>query len=73
MGWTDNIKKVDKNNSPEQQRLSEGEKMWLDLYHRLSDNTREILIESLDSFDNLTADQQQLALDLFSVALRQKK
>ena len=73
MGWTDNIKKEDKKTAPEQQRLSEGEKMWLELYHRLSDNTREILIESLDSLDNLTADQQQLALDLFAVALRQKK
>ena len=73
MGWTDNIKKEDRKNSPEQQKLSEGEKMWLELYHRLSDNTREILIKSLDSLDNLTADQQQLALDLFSVALRQKK
>ena len=73
MGWTENINKEDKKSSPEQQRLSEGEKMWLELYHRISDKTREILIESLDSFDNLTVDQQELALDLWRVALRQKK
>ena len=60
-------------NTPDEQTLTEGEKMWLELYHRLSDKTREILIESLDSFDNLTVDQQELALDLWRVALRQKK
>jgi transcriptional regulator with XRE-family HTH domain len=61
------------NTPPEEPQLSEGEKMWLQLYRRLSDETREILIESLGSMDNLTADQQQLAVDLFCVALRQKK
>ena len=63
----------DKTNAPEYTNLSEGEKMWLELYHRLSSETREILITSLDSFDELPADQQQLALELIRVALRNKK
>lgn len=67
MGWSD------KTNSPEYNNLSEGEKMWLELYHRLSSDTREILIASLGSFDELPDDQQQLALELIRVALRNKK
>ena len=69
MGWDDDKKA----NSPEYTKLSEGEKMWLELYHRLSSDTREILITSLDSFDALPAEQQQLALELIRVALRNKK
>jgi transcriptional regulator with XRE-family HTH domain len=71
MGY--DVPKERETNSPEELKLSEGEKMWLELYHRLSGNTREVLIETLNSFDTLTADQQQLALDLIRVALRQKK
>ncbi len=59
--------------SPDEIILTEGERMWLELYHRLSSETREILITSLDSFDALPADQQQLALELIRVALRNKK
>ena len=69
MGWSDD-KKI---NTPEKPKLSEGEEMWLKLYHRLSSETREILITSLDSFDALPADQQQLALEFIRVALRNKK
>lgn len=67
MGWSD------KTNSPEKNTLSEGEKMWMELYHKLSKETREMLITSLDSFDALTPDQQQLALDLIRVALKNRK
>ena len=69
MGWSNN----EKVNSLEPLKLSEGEKVWMELYHRLSKETREILISSLDSFDTLPADQQQLALDVIQVALRNKK
>ena len=69
MGWSDNKK----TNSPEKNNLSEGEKMWMELYHKLSKETREMLITSLDSLDTLTPDQQQLALDLIRVALKNRK
>lgn len=67
MGWED------KKSTPEKTNLSEGEKMWMELYHKLSKETREMLITSLDSFDTLTPDQQQLAVDLLRVALKQKQ
>ena len=69
MGWSDN----QKTKSPEKKNLSEGEKAWMELYHRLSNETRQMLITSLDTFDTLPVDQQQLALDLIRVALRSKK
>lgn len=67
MGWED------KKSTPEKTNLSEGEKMWMELYHKLSKETREMLITSLGSFDALTPDQQQLAVDLLRVALKQKQ
>lgn len=62
-----------KNSHSDRLDLTEGEKMWLELYYKLSDETRKVLIKTFDSIDTLTEDQQQLALDLIRVALRQKK
>jgi transcriptional regulator with XRE-family HTH domain len=58
-----------KENSPSEPSLTEGEKMWLELYHRLSDDARKSLIETMSSFDSLPKDTQQLALQLLRVAL----
>ena len=69
MGWSDDKKA----NTPEKQKLSEGEKMWMELYYKLSNETREMLITSLDTLDTLTPEQQQLALDLIRVALKNRK
>lgn len=68
MGWSD-----DKKTTAPDSAQTEGEKMWMELYHKLSEQTREVLITSLHSFDALPPDQQQLALDLIRVALRNKK
>ena len=69
MGWSDNKKA----NTPEKKNLSEGEKMWMELYHKLSKGAREMLIASLDSYDTLTPEEQQLAVDLIRVALKSRK
>ena len=67
MGWSDN-KKI---NTPEKQNLSEGEKMWMELYNKLSKETREMLITSLDSLEEEAPEQQQLVLDLIRVIITQ--
>ena len=72
MGWTEDIKKVE-NIPPEEPVLSEGEKLWMELYHRLSDETKSVLITTLMKFDKAPADTQQLALDLIRVALGDQK
>lgn len=57
------------NNSPKEPELSEGEKMWLDLYHRLSDETRDVLINAMTNLDRIPKDKQQFALQAIRFAL----
>ena len=59
------VKKV----SPSESVLSEGEKMWLELYHRVSDDTRDTLIKMMNSFDRLPDDRKEFALQVIRAAL----
>lgn len=59
--------------SPEEPKLSEGEKLWLELYNQLSDETRKVFINMMVSFDKIPTDKQQLLLDLVRVALGNQK
>ena len=64
MGWD-----TEENNSPEELKLSEGERMWLELYHRISDETKEVLVTMTNSFDRLPKDRQKFALQVIRAAL----
>lgn len=59
--------------SPEERELSEGEKMWLELYNRLSDETKEVFINMMDSFDKIPTDKQRFVLEMIRVALGNQK
>lgn len=72
MGWSEDIKKVE-NKSPKEPELSEGEKMWLDLYHRLSDETRNVLINTLIDLDHIPEDKQQFVLQAIRIAFGNQK
>ena len=61
------------NISPEEPALSEGEKVWLDLYNRVSEETREVLIAMATSFDGMPTDKQQFLLDVIRVAFGNQK
>ena len=65
MGWNEE----DKNDSPTETSLTEGEKMWLELYHRVSDDTRDTLIKMMNSFDRLPEDRKEFALQVIRAAL----
>ena len=65
MGWSED----DKEDPPSESKLSEGEKMWLELYHRLSAETRELMIHTMGGFDRLPKDKQKLALQMIRIAL----
>ena len=69
MGWNDE----EENNSLDEPKLSEGEKLWMELYNRLSDETRVTLTKMMYSFEKLPAERQRLALDLIRVALGDQK
>lgn len=59
--------------SPDKVELTEGEKVWLELYHKLSNDTKEMLIDVANKFDNLPADTQSFLLGAIRVALKNQK
>jgi transcriptional regulator with XRE-family HTH domain len=69
MGLDVPMERQEKKVSPSGSDLSEGEKMWLEIYHRLSDDTRVLMVNMMDSFDRIPEDKQKLALQMIRVAL----
>ena len=51
----------------------EGEKLWMELYNRLSDETRQVFIDMMDSFDKIPTDKQRFVLEMIRVALGNQK
>lgn len=68
MGW-DETKKI----SPNELQLTEGEKVWLELYSKITPDTRTILINIAEAFESFPDDKQRLVLDMIQVALRNQK
>lgn len=64
MGWDE-----EETNPPEEPKLSEGEKLWLELYHRVSDDTRDLLVNMMVSFERLPEDRKEFALQVIRAAL----
>lgn len=71
MGWSDNEKQ--EKNSPDKVELTEGEKMWLELYHKLSKDTRAVLVNMAEAFESLPADKQRFLLDAIHVVVDNQK
>lgn len=69
MGLDVPMERQEKKASPSESKLSEGEKMWLELYNRVSDDTRDLLIKMMDSFDRLPDDRKEFALQVIRAAL----
>ena len=59
--------------SHEETELSEGEKILLDLYNRVSDETKEVLVTMLSAFDKIPTDKQRFVLEMIRVALGNQK
>lgn len=68
MGWDEEEK-----NSPDKVELTEGEKVWMELYHKLSDETRVVLVNMAEAFEKLPADRQRFLLDAVRVVLNNQK
>lgn len=73
MGYDVSMDRNAGKNLPEEPKLNEGEKMWMDLYHQLSSETRELLIHTMGAFDRLPKDKQKLALQMIRVALEDRE
>ena len=63
----------DNNVSPDKVELTEGEKVWLELYHQLSNETRDVLVNMAAAFEGLPADRQQFLLDAIRISLNHQK
>lgn len=72
MGYDVPMERQEKN-SPNELQLTEGEKKWLKLYHQLSNETKETLIDVANKFDKLPADTQSFLLGAIRVALNNQK
>lgn len=66
MGWSENAKE---RSSPDQITLTEGEQKLLESYRRLSSETQELLVETIDSFDSLSEEKQTLAHQMLRLIL----
>jgi transcriptional regulator with XRE-family HTH domain len=63
MGWKENP-------TPTEGELNEGEKIWLDLYHRISEDSRDMLVKLVDAFDNLPAEERKFLLSVIELKLK---
>ena len=57
----------------EESDLTEGEKRWLELYHRISDEAMEVLVAMIESFDEVPTDKQLFLLDVIRASLKNRK
>lgn len=71
--WGFDVPMERKTSSTDKQELTDGEKVWLELYRQLSDDTREVLINVANSFDKLPTDTQNFLLGAVRVALNNQK
>lgn len=63
----------EKEASPNELQLTGEEKKWLKLYHQLSNETREVLVNVANNFEKLPTDKQNFLLDVIRVALNNQK
>ena len=63
----------DKTTSPDKVELTEGEKVWLELYHKLSSETRAVLVNVAEAFESLPADRQKFLVDAVRVVFDNQK
>lgn len=70
---SDLIEDKDKKTSPDKLALTEGERVWLELYHQLSNETRDVLVNMAEAFESLPADRQRFLLDAVRVVFDNQK
>ena len=71
MGWNDNEGR--ETATPDKVELTEGEKKWLELYSKLSSDTRDMFTDMAGAFEKLPIDTQLVLRDMFLAALNNRK
>ena len=60
-------------NTPAERDLDEGERLWLDIYHRASEDTRKLFITTINDFEELSADDRRFLLSVIRLKLDGQK
>jgi hypothetical protein len=55
------------------ENLTDGEKVWLDLYRKTPESSREMLMLLFKSFENIPESSQQMVLGMLRVVEKEKK
>jgi transcriptional regulator with XRE-family HTH domain len=58
---------------PTEETLTDGEKVWLDLYRKTPESSREMLMLLFQSFENIPESSQQMVLGMLRVVEKEKK
>ena len=53
--------------------LTEGEKVWLEKYNTLSEESRTLFIKMLDAFDKINVDSHPMVIEMILAALKNQK
>ena len=64
-----NLQLFAEKNSPDQTKLTEGEQKLIEAYRRLSSETQDLLVETMGSFDRLSEEKQDIALQMLCLIL----
>ena len=68
MGWEEK-----ENLSPSEETLTEGEKLWLDLYRKTPEESRPMLQLLFETFGNIPESSQQMVLGMLRVVEKENK
>lgn len=64
---------MEKEKSPTEEKLTDGEKVWLELYRKTPESSREMLMLLFKSFENIPESSQQMVLGMLRVVEKEKK
>lgn len=68
MGWDEK-----ENLSPSKDTLTEGEKLWLELYRKTPEQSRPLLQLLIESFNNIPESSQQTVLGMLRLVEQERK
>lgn len=70
MGWTE--EDGEEKEAPGKAELTEGEKLWLELYRRTPEGSREALVNLANLFDRVPQENHDLVVRLIQAALEKQ-
>jgi transcriptional regulator with XRE-family HTH domain len=73
MGYDVPMEREKENLSPSEETLTEGEKLWLELYRKTPEQSRPLLQLLIESFSNIPESSQQTVLGMLRLVEQERK